>query len=76
MEINMSILTALKKKSRPTSYTDLGIQFSVIKDGSGMHELVDKITGEKLNPAKSLDKFMLVMPQITESKCQNYGSDD
>lgn len=72
----MKILSALIKKSRSTTYENYSSKFFVKKDGSGVHELVSKISGETLNPATSLGKFMKVMPQLTESKCPNYGSDD
>ncbi|MCL4511807.1 MAG: hypothetical protein M1470_12150 [Bacteroidetes bacterium] len=71
----MKIVSMLESKTKKDIYLDPSDNIQIQKTSSGVYNIVDLKSGETINPANS-NKFMQYMPEMKESKCKDYGSDD
>lgn len=72
----MTLAETLEAKVLHTRGAILRDQLSVHKDGTGVHTFVSRETGRQVGPHLNMDEFLTFMPQMGESKCKDYGSDD
>jgi len=71
----MGLVSSLEKNCRQTINSSTDLHCEVLKNEDGVY-MYKTSEGFIFSASRNLEDFMALMPQMSESKCANYGSDD